>query len=74
MPARAVPDAVRDCVAKRVPAAVIFSSGFGEEGKLGRAVEAAVDQPRGAAGLWAARVTVYGAAPRLMEGFVRIPA
>jgi len=42
VPARAVLAAIEDCVAKGAPAAVVFSSGFGEMGDEGRALEAAV--------------------------------
>jgi acetyltransferase len=42
VPARAVPDAVADCVARQVAAAVVFSSGFGEMGDEGRRLEAQV--------------------------------
>jgi acetyltransferase len=42
VPARAVPDAVADCVARQVGAAVVFSSGFGEMGEAGRELEARV--------------------------------
>ncbi len=40
LPAKAVVDAVRQLGEKRVPAAIIFSSGFGEMGDAGRALEA----------------------------------
>ncbi|HLE42916.1 MAG TPA: CoA-binding protein, partial [Methylomirabilota bacterium] len=51
VPARAVPDAVQDCVAKRVPAAVIFSSGFGEMGEDGQRLEASVAEAARRGGL-----------------------
>jgi acyl-CoA synthetase (NDP forming) len=40
LPATAVPDALAQCAAKRVQAAVVFSSGFGEMGEEGRALGA----------------------------------
>jgi len=40
LPAKAVIDAVRQLGAKAVPAAIIFSSGFGEMGEAGRVLEA----------------------------------
>ena len=42
LPAKDVVDAVRQLGAKGVPAAIIFSSGFGEMGDAGRALEAAL--------------------------------
>ncbi|MDE2572662.1 MAG: acetate--CoA ligase family protein, partial [bacterium] len=39
LPAAAVPDALRQCVAKRAGAAVVFSSGFAEIGEQGRALQ-----------------------------------
>ncbi|MGF7174754.1 acetate--CoA ligase family protein [Azospirillum doebereinerae] len=39
VPARDVPAAVADCAARGVAAAVIYTSGFGEMGEAGRAVE-----------------------------------
>ncbi|MBI4587685.1 MAG: acetate--CoA ligase family protein [Candidatus Rokubacteria bacterium] len=39
VPAAAVPDAVTQCAAKGIPAAVVFSSGFGEMGEEGRELE-----------------------------------
>jgi len=40
VPAMAVPDAVDDCAAAGVPAAVVLSSGFSEDGPAGRAAQA----------------------------------
>ncbi len=51
LPAALVPDAVRDLVAKGVPAAVIFSSGFAETGEAGAAVQRALVQTARAGGL-----------------------
>lgn len=42
VPAAAVLDALRQCVAKGAAAAVVFSSGFGEMGEAGRAMEAEI--------------------------------
>jgi acyl-CoA synthetase (NDP forming)/GNAT superfamily N-acetyltransferase len=42
VPAAAVPDAIADCAAAAVPAAVILSSGFSEDGPAGRAAQARV--------------------------------
>lgn len=39
VPARAVPQSLRDVVTAGIPAAVVFSSGFGETGEQGRALE-----------------------------------
>lgn len=39
VPAAAVPEAVTQCAAKGIPAAVVFSSGFGEVGEEGRHLE-----------------------------------
>jgi acetyltransferase len=40
VPAKAVTAAIQECVAKGVPSAVVFSSGFGEMGEEGRRLEA----------------------------------
>jgi len=39
IPARLIPDALRDCIAKDIHAAVIITSGFKEAGKVGAALE-----------------------------------
>lgn len=44
VPAAAVPAAIRDCAAKGVRAAVVFSSGFGEMGEEGRRLEGEVSR------------------------------
>ncbi|MBN1366864.1 MAG: acetate--CoA ligase family protein, partial [Dehalococcoidales bacterium] len=42
VPARFVPDALRDCVKKKVKAAIILSSGFSEAGEEGSKLEAEI--------------------------------
>ncbi len=39
IPARLIPDALRDCIARDIHAAVIITSGFKEAGKVGAALE-----------------------------------
>jgi len=39
IPARFVPDALKDCIAKGIKAAVLFTGGFSEAGEQGRALE-----------------------------------
>jgi acetyltransferase len=39
IPARFIPDALKDCVEKGIKAAVLFTAGFGEAGEQGRALE-----------------------------------
>lgn len=39
VPKEAVPDAVRECIAARIPAAVVVTAGFGETGAAGKARE-----------------------------------
>ncbi|GIH21109.1 bifunctional acetate--CoA ligase family protein/GNAT family N-acetyltransferase [Rugosimonospora africana] len=51
VPAPAVPDAIADCAAAKVPAAVILSSGFSEDGPAGRAAQAAIVRAARAAGI-----------------------
>lgn len=51
LPAAAVPDAVAQCAAKGVGAAVVFSSGFGEMGEEGRRLEVEVAEAARRGGL-----------------------
>jgi acetyltransferase len=51
VPAKAVAASVQECVAKGVPSAVVFSSGFGEMGEEGRRLEAEVAEAARRGGL-----------------------
>lgn len=51
VPGAQVPDVVRDAAARRVPACVVLSAGFGETGEQGRAVERQLRETARAAGM-----------------------
>jgi acetyltransferase len=51
VPAKAVTAAIQECVAKGVPSAVVFSSGFGEMGEAGQRLEAELTEAARRGGL-----------------------
>ena len=51
LPAKLVAGAIRECGRARIPAAIVFSSGFSETGEAGRSLEAELVQAARAAGV-----------------------
>ena len=70
VPAQAVPEAVADAAGNRCTAAIVLSSGFGETGEKGRAVEAKLAQTARKAGMRLVGPNCMGVVSRLKNGWL----